>query len=115
MTPEPFLPLWSGVLCARGELPPPGGALARDIGDRRLAVFNIDGTLHCVDDYCTHSRSSLSGEGHCEGTTVECALHRARFDLTTGRPLAGPTRRPLRVYDLDLEGDWVRAVERRRP
>ena len=105
---------WSGRLCGSSELPATGQAIAREVDGRTIAVFNVAGTLYCVDDHCTHSRSSLSGDGRCEGTIVECALHRARFCLQTGRPLAGPTRRPLRVYDIEIRGEDVLARERVR-
>ena len=39
-----------------------------------------------------------------------CPCHEGTFDLATGRPLAGPPRRPLPRVRLELRGDRVFAV-----
>jgi nitrite reductase/ring-hydroxylating ferredoxin subunit len=32
----------------------PGEAKAVDVGARRIALFNIEGAYHAIDDTCTH-------------------------------------------------------------
>jgi nitrite reductase/ring-hydroxylating ferredoxin subunit len=38
----------------------PGEAKAVDIGAKRIAIFNIEGTYHAIDDKCTHRGGPLS-------------------------------------------------------
>lgn len=102
---------WSGRVCAIAELPMQGASMVCGIEDRRIAIFNVAGALYAVDDLCTHAQSSLSGEGRVCGLLVECALHRAQFSLETGRAMSGPTRKPLRSYELICEEGNVIATE----
>ena len=37
-----------------------------------------------------------------EGMEIVCSLHGARFDLRDGCPTAGPARRPLATYPIEL-------------
>lgn len=87
------------VEVARIDDIPPGHAARLEIDTVAVAVFNVDGTFHAVDDTCTHAEASLSeGElvpGRC---AVECPLHGAVFDLRSGEPLALPATEPVRVH-----------------
>ena len=38
----------------------PGEAKAVGVGARRIAIFNIEGTYHAIDDKCTHRGGPLS-------------------------------------------------------
>jgi nitrite reductase/ring-hydroxylating ferredoxin subunit len=70
---------------------PPGKSKVVDIDGHRIALFNVNGQYFAVDDACPHAGGSLS-EGDVGGTTVECPLHDARFDLATGQVLSPPPR-----------------------
>ena len=85
------------ITIAKTEQVAPGSSLAVDVEGLRIAVFNIDGQFYAIDDTCTHAEASLA-EGDVDGTTVECALHGARFDLQTGDVLAPPADRPVAAY-----------------
>ena len=54
----------------------PGEAMAVDVGARRIALFNIEGTYLAVDDTCTHRGGPLS-EGMVVGNEVTCPWHAA--------------------------------------
>ena len=70
-------------VCSLDELTP-GEAAKADIGGRLVAIVRTeDGTVHAVDDTCTHANVSLS-EGEVDGCAIECWLHGSRFDLRTG-------------------------------
>ena len=71
------------------------------VGDRRIAVFNDNGTLHAVDDACTHVGGPLS-EGFCEDGVVTCPWHGARFRLRDGQGLGPPAYRRLQTYPVDV-------------
>ncbi len=83
--------------------PAPGELTVVEAGDTVLAVGNVDGTLHAVEDECTHAQCSLS-EGDLEGTTLICPCHFGRFDITTGAVLGGPPASPVRSWKVVLEG-----------
>ncbi|MGF1426629.1 bifunctional 3-phenylpropionate/cinnamic acid dioxygenase ferredoxin subunit [Kitasatospora sp. LaBMicrA B282] len=78
-----------------------------------LAVFvTADGTVHAVDDSCTHQAAALS-EGWVDGCIVECPLHMSRFDLRTGAVDAPPAERPVRVHRAEVVDGavWVTLSE----
>lgn len=91
----------------------PAGESVRVQGDVAIAVFNVDGVFHAIDDTCTHQEASLS-DGWLEGCMVECPLHAACFDLRTGRPSGPPARKPVRVHEVVVvDGEvWVREAPR---
>ena len=81
------------------------------VGDRTIAVANIDGDLHAFDDICTHQQCALS-EGDVEGTMVECPCHGSQFDVITGEVVNGPAMEPIDVFEAREEADGLEvAVE----
>ncbi len=93
---------------------PPGHAARVEVGDLPIAVFNVDGEFHVLDDTCSHAMASLSeGELHSSACSVECPLHGSQFDLRTGEPVGLPAVEPVRVHRVDLrQGDiWVQLSE----
>ena len=68
---------------------PPGKAAAFTVGDKQIAIFNVDGTFYAIDDICPHAGASLC-EGEVSGTKVTCPWHAAEFDLRSGAPLRPP-------------------------
>lgn len=66
------------------------GQMRRVLVDReRLLLANVDGSIYALADWCGHQRAALS-KGKLEGKVVECPLHFACFDVTTGEALSGP-------------------------
>ena len=62
---------------------PPGRAMTVTIGDQRIALVNVGGTVHAIDDGCLHAGSSL-GSGVLDGKVLKCRAHGWRYDVTTG-------------------------------
>ena len=93
-------------VCRLDELPAVGAARANLDGRIVSIVRAEDGSVHCIDDECTHGRVSLS-EGDVSGCTIECWLHGSRFDLGTGKPLSPPATEPVVVHTVKIEGDEV--------
>ena len=86
---------------------PDVGAVRCDVEGQAVAVVRAeDGSLHAVDDTCSHAEVSLS-EGEVEDCTIECWLHGSRFDLRTGEPTGLPATRPVAVFPLRVEDDVV--------
>jgi chlorite dismutase len=74
-----------------------------------VALFNVGGTYFAVSDRCTHGRASLS-EGRvvdAGACILECPWHGGRFELKTGRPVAGPPSVPLKTYRVRIAGDQI--------
>ena len=101
------MPVGEWVMVARAGEIPPGHAARVEIGDLPVAIFNVGGELHCVDDTCTHQEASLSeGDLDVERCAIECPLHGSAFDLRTGEVLSLPAVEPVRVHRVE-EGEGV--------
>jgi len=92
-------------VATRGELPS-GGKKLVEVDGRAIALFNVDGAFHAIDDVCTHDGGPLA-EGELIGCEIECPRHGARFDVRTGRPLCMPAVEPVAVHPVELRGDDV--------
>jgi 3-phenylpropionate/trans-cinnamate dioxygenase ferredoxin component len=92
---------------------------ASEIGTEEAKRFTVDGidvavvrasdgSLHALNDTCSHEEVSLS-EGFVEGCALECIGHGSAFDLVTGQPNVLPATAPVAVYALAVEDDsvWV--------
>jgi len=84
----------------------PGSGKSVEVSGQMIALFNVGGTFYAIGDACTHRGGSLS-RGTLEGTTVTCPLHRATFDVTTGRNLTPPAPGVVRSYKVRVEGNDV--------
>jgi len=92
-------------VCSQADVAP-DTAKAFEVGDRRLAVFNLGGTFYVTDDECTHASASLA-EGMLDGDVIECCLHFGAFHIPTGAVKAPPASVALRTYKVELQGDDV--------
>jgi Rieske Fe-S protein len=57
---------------------------------------------------CTHLSCAVIPD--VPSDTIRCPCHDGRFDLSTGRPVAGPPRRPLTRIRLQVRGDDIYAT-----
>jgi nitrite reductase/ring-hydroxylating ferredoxin subunit len=85
---------------------PPGKAKQAKVGEKTLAVFNVNGSFYVIDDTCPHRGASLA-EGELEGHEVICPLHAAVFDVTSGAHLSPPARSDVACYKVQVVGDEV--------
>ncbi len=84
---------------------PPGAHRTVEGRGRRVALFNLDGTFHAIDDACPHRGASLA-EGWCENGQVLCPLHGWAFDVRTGQGLTRPDR-PVTTYRTEVRDGRV--------
>ena len=63
---------------------PAGEALELVVGDRIVALFNVDGQFHALDGVCPHQGGPL-GQGDLIGCIVTCLWHGWQFDVRTGQ------------------------------
>ena len=75
-------------------------------GGRSLALSNVGGELHAIDNVCTHDSGPL-GEGRLRGNRIICPRHGAAFDARTGRALTLPAVRGVNAYAVTTDGDDV--------
>ena len=85
---------------------PPGALLGVEIGEERVVLANVDGTIHALENRCSHADFPLS-DGILEGGQLECAYHGARFEVSTGRALQLPAIRPVPTVDVEVRGTDV--------
>ncbi|MGH3066573.1 MAG: Rieske (2Fe-2S) protein [Gaiellaceae bacterium] len=94
-----------------GAAPELGRLATFEVGEERIAVANVEGTLHAFGDMCPHRQCSLA-EGGLEGTVVTCPCHGSQFDVTTGERLRGPAVRGVRTFAVRVEaGDLQVEIE----
>jgi nitrite reductase/ring-hydroxylating ferredoxin subunit len=90
---------------ACSELPPPGGLGRIEIGGVPVAVLNVGGSVHAVEDECPHDGCAFSEDGALEGEELVCECHGSRFEARTGRLLAGPAYDDARSCAVARHGD----------
>lgn len=105
--PEMPTPGTEVAICTVDELEDGGMKHVEHMGYDLLLV-RLGGRFYALDDACTVSWAMLS-EGsldpaHC---VVVCPQCKSTFDLQSGKPLSGPAKFPLTVYDTHVVGDEV--------
>jgi len=90
----------------------PGTARAVVVGEREIALFNVDGTFYALDNTCPHQGGPLA-EGWIEGTRVTCPWHAWTFELTSGSMTLGDFA-CVDTFEVRIEQDAVRVARRPR-
>lgn len=85
---------------------PEGEVKQAEIAGELIAIFNLGGCLYATSDTCTHEEASLA-DGFVDGETIECPLHQAVFHIPTGKVLAEPATKDLRVFPIRIENGTV--------
>ena len=98
-------PQWTPV-CQRHQVDP-DNPFAATVGELEIGVYEVDGGLHAIEDLCPHAQANLT-QGFVEGCEIECPMHNAVFDVTSGKYLRGEPCRDLltfavRVVDARIE------------
>ncbi len=76
-------------------------------GHHQIALYKLSDGYYAVSAWCSHQKASMFN-GEISGHELECPLHGARFCLRTGRNLCLPAVRPVRRYDVKLDGGRIR-------
>lgn len=72
---------------ALGEIPS-GQARAYSVGRYEVAVFNVAGTLHALENSCPHQGGPLA-DGWLEDSLITCPWHGWCFDVRSGKMTLG--------------------------
>ena len=94
---------WVEALAA-DELPV-GMSRVVEVGEQRIALFNVDGEVRAISDVCLHHGAQL-GMGTLEGEVVTCPLHGWQFDVRTGACLTRPGR-SVETYEVKSENGRI--------
>lgn len=84
---------------------PAGEGKVVEVDGKRIALFNVEGTFHAIDDECPHQGGPLS-EGEVDGCIVTCPWHAWMYDVTTGVNTDDDTIAVQR-YEVKIEGTSV--------
>lgn len=69
---------------AKTEDCPPGTCLELVVGDRIVALYNVEGAWFALDGICPHNGGPL-GKGKLDGCVVTCPWHGWQFDVRNGQ------------------------------
>jgi nitrite reductase/ring-hydroxylating ferredoxin subunit len=84
----------------------PGTGRVVEAAGRSIALFNLSGTFHAIDNTCPHAGGPL-GEGTLAGEVVTCPWHDAKFNVKTGDVLGPPARNGVRSFPVRVQGNDV--------
>ncbi len=73
-----------------------------------VALFNINGQLHAIENHCPHKGYPLA-DARTYGDIVECDLHGYRFDVRTGRCFTKPSC-SIETYEVVVEDGWINII-----
>ena len=73
----------------RAEELAPGQAMSVMLGGKNIALFNVGGAFHAIENKCAHRAGPLA-EGFVSGSVVFCPWHDWQYDVTTGACLNAP-------------------------
>lgn len=91
-------------VCALEDLAP-NTARPAFMGGKHVALFNVEGTIHALENSCPHGGAALSGGQIC-GRHVTCRAHGWRFDVTTGALAVAPSI-TVAKFPVHIDGDRV--------
>ena len=91
-------------VCSVDDIPE-GGSKVVDLSGKEVALFNINGEIHVINNSCPHRQGPL-GEGELQGNVVTCPFHRWQFDVTTGQSVFPPGQQ-VACYKVEVRGDKV--------
>ena len=84
---------------------PSGQGRMFEVGGRQVAVFNVDGQFHAIDNVCEHQGGPLA-EGELDGCIVTCPWHGWTYDVSTGTSPDDPDTR-VRSFQLRIDGNDI--------
>lgn len=84
---------------------PPGERRIVTVVNREIAIFNVDGSLYAIENFCPHQGGPL-GEGWLEGTRLTCPWHGWCFDLQDGAMTLGDFS-VAQTFDVRIDGGRV--------
>lgn len=79
------------------------------LGRLDLAVYRTSAGVFVSLARCSHQGANLC-YGYFDGFTIECPLHQGLFDVRTGKALAAPATRPIRMLECRVNDGMVQVL-----
>jgi nitrite reductase/ring-hydroxylating ferredoxin subunit len=89
----------------RDEIPP-GRSILRTVGNYAVLLCNVGGNFYAIENRCSHMQGPLEG-GRLSGHIITCPFHFAQFDVRNGESKGFPAIRPIRCFDVRIDGSAV--------
>jgi nitrite reductase/ring-hydroxylating ferredoxin subunit len=91
------------------EAVPPGrGATVKLKDGTEVALFNVGGKFHAIENFCPHKAYPLA-DSRLYGGIVECDLHGWRFDVASGKCFTKSSC-SLESYEVVIEEGWIKIL-----
>ena len=94
------------VSIAKTEDVEPGSGIVAEVGDKSLAVFNVEGSYFVIDNTCVHRGGPL-GEGELNGEVVACPWHGWEYNVKTGVCSNNPAA-CVKSYEVTIDGTDIK-------
>lgn len=95
------------ITIGRAESVPPGrGATVKLKDGSELALFNVGGKFHAIENFCPHKGFPLA-DSRTYGNIVECDWHGWRFDLRNGECFTEPGC-SIECYEVEVDDGWIK-------
>jgi nitrite reductase/ring-hydroxylating ferredoxin subunit len=91
-------------VAGKSEIPAGQGRMF-DVGGRQVAVFNVAGKFHAIDNVCEHQGGPLA-EGELDGCVVTCPWHGWTYDVSSGISPDDPDTK-VQHFEVKVEGDSI--------
>ena len=91
-------------VCAEGDLAP-GTCREARVGEKAVALVNVEGTIHALSNTCLHRGGPL-GQGFVHGSLLICPWHAWAFEAATGVSDVNPELK-LERYEVRVEDGRV--------
>lgn len=97
------------VTVGKVEAVPPGrGATVQLKDGNEVALFNVGGEFHAIENFCPHKGYPLA-DSRLYGSIVECDLHGWRFDVRDGTCFTAK-KCSIESYQVVVEDGWIKII-----
>ncbi len=93
------------IRATRKDEVPPGTIREFQVNGTTIALANVNGTFHAINNTCLHRGGPL-GQGVLEDSTVTCPWHGWEYDVTTGKVKMNPDV-GVACYQVEVRGEEV--------
>jgi nitrite reductase (NADH) small subunit len=93
------------VLAAKKADVPPGTIREFQVAGKAVAVANVGGQFHAMNNVCLHRGGPLA-DGPLEGAVVTCPWHGWQYDVRTGKVAQNPSV-GVDSYPVEVRGEEI--------
>ncbi|MGC6512469.1 MAG: Rieske (2Fe-2S) protein [Parvibaculales bacterium] len=94
------------VKCAGLSEVPENQNKAVDVNGVSVLLCHTKEGMMAVENMCSHQLQPLEG-GRIRGCFIFCPLHGQRFNLKDGAPIGSLTDKPIKTFEVKVEGEDV--------